>query len=57
MKKAKPVIKTTRIVFNRSLNEYTVKLFLNGNHYKPGDYFTDDKQDATDTAACMLKEC
>ena len=29
--------------------EYVIRCFLDGKRYPDGDYFTDDKQDATDT--------
>lgn len=35
---------------------YIVKLFKNGKHYEPADYFTDDKVDAIGTAKMMVKE-
>jgi hypothetical protein len=31
-------------------NEYRVKFYVNGVHQKDADYFTDDKQDAFNTA-------
>lgn len=33
--------------------EYRVRLFINGEYQAGADYFTDDKQDARDTAAHM----
>lgn len=33
--------------------EYVCKLYENNVHYEPADYFTDDKQDALDTAELM----
>lgn len=35
---------------------YIVKLFKNGKHYEPADYYTDDKKDAIGTAKMMVKE-
>lgn len=32
------------------LSEYKVKFYEDGKHHEPADYFTDDKEDATDTA-------
>jgi hypothetical protein len=36
-------------------NFYVVKLYVDGKHYEPADYETDDKQDAIDTANAMVK--
>ena len=35
---------------------YHVKLFKNGKHYEPADYFTNDKDDAHSTAKAMVKK-
>ena len=35
---------------------YHVKLFKNGKHHEPADYFTNDKDDAHSTAKAMVKE-
>lgn len=35
---------------------YHVKLFKNGKHYEPADYFTDDESDAHGTAKKMVNE-
>lgn len=43
----------TKISYNRYLNEYTVKLFIDGEHQKDADYFTDDQEDANGTAELM----
>lgn len=37
-------------------DDYHVKLFKGGKHYEPADYFTDDKDDAHNTAKKMVKE-
>ncbi len=34
---------------------YHVKLFKGGKHHEPSDYFTDDKDDAHNTAQAMVK--
>ncbi len=47
---------TTHTTFNRHWNEYCVKLFVDGKHLEQADYFTDDKQDADDTAKFMVRE-
>lgn len=36
-------------------DDYHVKLFKNGKHYEPADYFTNDKEDAHGTAKHMVK--
>lgn len=35
---------------------FIVKLFKNGKHHEPADYYTDDKSDAIGTAKMMVKE-
>jgi hypothetical protein len=47
--------KTTKIVRDSVWQEWVVKLYINGNHYKPADYHTDCKQDAIATAKVMVK--
>ena len=48
---------TTNITFNRNLNEYRVCLFINYVYQAGSDYFTDELQDANDTAAAaMIKD-
>lgn len=37
--------------------EYIVKQFLNGVHQVDADYFTDDKDDAKETAKAMERIC
>jgi len=44
---------TTKITFNRDTEEYRVRLFIDGEYQAGADYFTDDKQDAKDTAKHM----
>lgn len=34
-------------------DEFVCKVYSNGKHYEPADYFTNDKQDAIDTANTM----
>ncbi len=41
--------------YNHGLNEYIVRLFINGVHYSPADYYTEDKLDALDTAKEILR--
>ena len=36
-------------------DEYRVRLFVNGEYQAGADYFTDDKRDAKETAAVMVK--
>lgn len=47
---------TTDIIYSRDLNEYTVRLFVDGVRDKEASYFTDDKQDAQTTAAAMVRD-
>lgn len=45
----------TRVIFNREFEEYVVRVYINGKHYAPADYFTDDKADAISNARVMLQ--
>jgi len=45
----------TIIRFDAESDEYVVQLFVNGVHQFDADYFTDDKEDATNTAKSMRK--
>jgi hypothetical protein len=45
----------TQITYNRNLNEYRVRLFIDNVYQAGADYFTDDKQDANDTADHMVR--
>lgn len=42
-----------RIYWNSDLKEYQVKLFMDGQHYAPADYFTTDEHDALGSARNM----
>lgn len=42
------------ITFNPDYEEYTVKFYNDGIYYEEADYFTDNKQDAIDTANSEL---
>lgn len=42
-----------RVFWNASVSEYRVRLYENDILYPHADYFTDDKQDAIDTARAM----
>lgn len=42
------------IFFNDDLEEYMVKWFFAGKHIPNADYFTDDKNDAYETARIQL---
>ncbi len=44
------------IFFATDTSEYVCRLIVNGEHYEPADYFTDDKADAYCTASQMVKE-
>lgn len=48
--------RSVKVYFNRDNDEYVAKLFVNGKHYEPADYFTDDRDDAIETATHMAKE-
>ncbi len=43
----------TRVYFDDYLEEYTVGLFVDGKKQKGATYFTDDKDDALQTAQYM----
>ena len=47
--------RTTKIKRDKDWGEWVVELYVNGKHYEPADYHTDDKQDAIDTAKAMEK--
>lgn len=49
---AAPAVETK---ISRNDGEYRVRLFVNGNYQAGSDYFTDDRQDAEDTAEAMKK--
>lgn len=44
---------TVKISHNEEYNEYRVRLFVDGAYQAGADYFTDDKQDAKETAKHM----
>jgi hypothetical protein len=44
---------TTKISFDREMEEYRVRLFINGEYQAGSDYFTDCKIDAKETAKHM----
>ncbi len=48
------VITRTKIVYSRELGEYQVKAYSNNTRYRPADYFTDDLEDAQNTANAMV---
>lgn len=43
-----------RILFNPDYDEYVVKFYKEDVHQANADYFTDDKQDAVDTAKSTM---
>lgn len=47
---------TVKVMFDKEWEEYRTQLFIDGVHQEKADYHTDDKEDATQTAAVMLKE-
>ena len=44
---------TTKTTYNRDYNEYRVRLFVDGVYQAGADYYTDDKEDAKNTATSM----
>lgn len=46
--------RTVKVYYDSDLAEYVAKLYVDGKHYEPADYFTDDKGDALGTASAML---
>jgi hypothetical protein len=48
--------KTAKVYKNPSSGEYQVKHFLDGQHQKKADYFTDDKDDAHGTADSFTRD-
>lgn len=49
-----PTVKTN--IEKDTEGEYTVKLFVGGVHQEAADYFTDDEQDADETAFAMEQQ-
>ena len=45
---------TAKTYYDADLEEYTVKFYDGKQHRKDSDYFTDDKQDALETAELQL---
>lgn len=45
--------RTVTVAYNSELNEYRVRLSESGKPQPDADYFTDDKQDAFQTARLM----
>lgn len=43
-----------KVHYNSQLDEFKASLFINGKHYEPADYFTDDREDCVKTAHSML---
>lgn len=46
---------TLKVHWNSEWQEYRVRLYRNGEAYEPGDAFTSERKDATDTADAMLR--
>ena len=44
-----------KTVYNPDYQEYVDKLYVDGKYQPDADYFTDDKQDASDTAKAMKR--
>lgn len=47
---------TAKVYFNVDYNEYQTKLFHDDVHLVNADSFTDDREDALDTAQAMVKQ-
>ena len=47
--------KSVRTRIKNHDGEFCVELYVNGQHIENADYFTDDQQDALETAKDMLK--
>ncbi len=45
---------TVKIYFNSEYSEYICRLFIDNTEQKDAAYFTNDKDDANDTAKLML---
>lgn len=48
--------RTAKVYRDSNWNEYRVRLYARGRLDEATDYFTDDKQDAIDTAAAMVRQ-
>lgn len=48
--------RTAKVYRDSNWNEYRVRLYARGRLDEAADYFTDDKQDAIDTAAAMVRQ-
>lgn len=46
-------MRTYKIVYSRKWDEWIVKCYVNGKHYRKGDYHTNDKYDAQMTKIYM----
>ena len=44
---------STRVIFDTDWEEYQVWLYSDGIRYEDGDYFTDDKDDAIQSALAL----
>lgn len=47
--------RTVYVLLDTEWDEYRVELWIDGEHQKAADHHTDDKQDALQTAALMVK--
>ena len=48
-------MRTYKKKYNRALNEWRVKFYIDGIYQKGADYFTDCKEDAKDTGEYFVK--
>ena len=48
--------KQAKVYGPNDYGEYVTRFYVNGKHMDASDYFTDDKQDAIDTARYHIRE-
>lgn len=45
--------RTVKVYYDSNYDEYVARLYMDGALYAPADYFTDDRDDAIETARLM----
>lgn len=50
-------VKCVKITKCADLGEFRCRLYVHGEAFPDADYFTDDRQDAIQTARAMLEQC
>jgi len=48
-------VRAVKIYYDSEIQEYVARLYINGTLYEPGDYFTNDRDDALDTGLAMYR--